>query len=81
MLDMPEGTLELWLAEERLWPEWLPELASLIGAALATAACVLLLPYPPSSTWWVGAAIAGTGLVLQTMVSSLFEEFDGDSAR
>jgi anti-sigma factor RsiW len=73
-------SLERRLAEERLWPEWLPDLASLLGAGLATAACVLLLPYPASRTWWLGLAIAGTGLVLQTIFSTILEELDPGSA-
>ena len=75
-----QRSLERRLAEERLWPEWLPELASLLGAGLATAACVLLLPYPASRTWWLGPAIAGTGLVLQTIVSTILEDPDAGGA-
>ena len=41
------------------WPEWLPDVAYLLGAALATAATIVVLPFPASSTWWIGGALAG----------------------
>jgi anti-sigma factor RsiW len=66
--------------EQRLgrepWPDWLPELAYLVGAALATAATVVALPFPASSTWWIGRALAGLGLVVHSVLSSAFSELD-----
>lgn len=66
--------------EQRLgrqpWPEWLPELAYLVGAALATVASVVALPFPASSTWWIGGTLAGLGLVVHSYLVSAFSELD-----
>jgi len=58
------------------WPEWLPDVAYLIGAALATAATVLALPFPASSTWWIGGALAALGFVVQSVLVSAFSDMD-----
>jgi anti-sigma factor RsiW len=58
------------LAVRQPWPEWLPELAYVVGAALATAASVLALPFPVSSTWWIGGALAGLGLLVHSLVAT-----------
>jgi hypothetical protein len=57
------------LAAQQRCPEWLPELAYGVGAALATAATVLVLPFPVSSTWWIGSALAGLGLLVHSLVA------------
>ena len=62
-------TLDVRLAVRQPWPEWLPELAYVVGAALATAASVLALPFPVSSTWWIGSALAGFGLLVHSLVA------------
>jgi anti-sigma factor RsiW len=62
-------TLAVRLAVRQPWPEWLPELAYVVGAPLATAASVLALPLPVSSTWWIGSALAGTGLLVHNLVA------------
>src|SRR4030042_6563009 len=59
-------TLDVRLAVRQPWPEWLPELAYVVGAALATAASVLALPFPVSSTWWIGRALAGLGVFVHS---------------
>jgi hypothetical protein len=58
------------LAVRQPWPGWLPELAYVVGAALATAASVLALPFPVSSTWWIGGALAGLGLLVHSLVAT-----------
>jgi len=62
--------LDLRLAVRQPWPEWLPELAYVVGAALATVASVLALPFPVSSTWWIGSALAGLGLLVHSLVAT-----------
>jgi anti-sigma factor RsiW len=58
------------------WPEWLPDVAYLIGAALATAATVVALPFPASSTWWIGGALAALGFVVHSVLASAFSDLD-----
>jgi predicted anti-sigma-YlaC factor YlaD len=70
------SALERRLASERLWPEWLPDAGYLLGAGVATLACVLALPLPAASTWWIGGVTAGVGLFLQTIVAAWLEEQD-----
>jgi anti-sigma factor RsiW len=62
------------------WPEWLPGVAYLVGAALATAASVFALPFPASSTWWIGGALAGLGFVVHSALASALSEQDAISA-
>jgi hypothetical protein len=62
-------SLDARLAVRQPWPEWLPELAYVVGAPLATAASVLALPFPLSSTWWIGSALAGLGLLVHSLVA------------
>jgi hypothetical protein len=47
-----------------------------LGAALATAASVLVLPLPVSSTWWIGSALAGLGLLAHALVARALCELD-----
>jgi anti-sigma factor RsiW len=58
------------------WPDWLPDLAYLVGAALATAATIVALPFPASSTWWIGGALAALGFVAHSVLASAFSEPD-----
>jgi anti-sigma factor RsiW len=58
------------------WPEWLPELAYVAGAVLATFACVLALPLPVAHTWWIGGALAGLGLFVHSLVAKAFSRLD-----
>jgi len=58
------------------WPEWLPEVAYLAGAALATAATVVALPLPAASTWWIGGALAALGFVVHSVLASAFSDLD-----
>lgn len=58
------------------WPDWLPDLAYLLGAALATAATVLALPLPAASTWWIGAVLAGAGLVVHSVLARAFSDLE-----
>ena len=69
-------TLDVQLAARQPWPEWLPELAYVVGAALATAVSVLALPLPVSSTWWIGSALAGLGLLVHSLVARALCELD-----
>ena len=66
--------------EQRLgrepWPEWLPDVAYLIGAALATAATIVALPFPASSTWWIGGALAALGFVVHSVLASALSDLD-----
>lgn len=64
------------LATRQPWPEWLPGLAYLVGAAAATIASVALLPFAVSSTWWIGGALAALGLVAHSVVASVLSELD-----
>jgi len=68
--------LDVRLAAQQHWPEWLPELAYGVGAALATAATVLVLPFPVSSTWWIGSALAGLGLLVHSLVARALCELE-----
>ena len=68
--------LDVHLAARQPWPEWLPELAYVVGAALATAASVLALPFPVSSTWWIGTALAGLGLLVHSLLARALCEPD-----
>ena len=67
--------LERRLAREP-WPDWLPDVAYLLGAALATAATIVVLPFPASSTWWIGGALAGAGFVIHSALSSALSDLD-----
>jgi anti-sigma factor RsiW len=58
------------------WPEWLPDVAYLAGAAFATAATVVALPLPAASTWWIGGALAALGFVVHSVVASTFSDLD-----
>ena len=58
------------------WPEWLPDVAYLLGAALATAATLVALPFPASRTWWIGGALAALGFVLHSVLASTFSDLD-----
>lgn len=58
------------------WPEWLPELAYVAGAALATCACVLALPFPVANTWWIGGALAGLGLFAHSFLARALDRLD-----
>jgi predicted anti-sigma-YlaC factor YlaD len=64
------------LATRQPWPEWLPGLAYLVGAAAATIASVAVLPFPVSSTWWIGGALAGLGLLAHSIAASVLSELD-----
>jgi hypothetical protein len=68
--------LDLRLAVRQPWPEWLPELAYVAGAVLATGASVLVLPLPVSSTWWIGGVLAGLGLFVHSFVARAFSALD-----
>jgi hypothetical protein len=68
--------LDVRLAAHQLWPEWLPELAYGVGAALATAATVPVLPFPASSTWWIGSVLAGLGLLVHSLVARALGELE-----
>ncbi len=58
------------------WPEWLADVAYLAGAVLATAVCVFVLPFPVSSTWWIGGALAGLGFVVHSVLADALAEQD-----
>jgi predicted anti-sigma-YlaC factor YlaD len=64
------------LATRQPWPEWLPGLAYLAGAAAATIASVAALPLPASSTWWIGGALAAAGLLAHSVAASVLSELD-----
>lgn len=64
------------LAVQQRWPEWLPDLAYVLGGAFATAATTLALPFPVSGTWWIGSALAGLGLVAHSLVGRAMCELD-----
>jgi len=68
--------LDVRLTTEQRWPDWLPEIAYGVGAALATAATMLALPFPLSSTWWIGSALAGLGLLAHSLVAKAICELD-----
>jgi anti-sigma factor RsiW len=68
--------LDVRLAAQPPWPEWLPELAYGVGAALATAATVPVLPFPASSTWWIGSVLAGLGLLVHSLVARALGELE-----
>lgn len=61
--------VEVRLAAQRRWPDWLPDLAYVVGGAFATAATILALPLPVSGTWWIGGALAGLGLVAHSLIA------------
>jgi anti-sigma factor RsiW len=69
-------TLDARLAVQQRWPEWLPELAYVVGGAFATVAAILALPFPVSGTWWIGSALAGLGLVAHSLVARAMCEMD-----
>jgi anti-sigma factor RsiW len=58
------------------WPDWLPDVAYLAGAALATAATIVALPFPASTTWWIGGALAALGFVVHSILASAFSDMD-----
>ena len=58
------------------WPEWLPELAYVVGAVLATFACVSALPLPVARTWWIGGALAGLGLFAHSFLARALTRLD-----
>ena len=62
------------------WPEWLPELAYVLGAVLATFACVLVLPLPVANTWWIGGALAGFGLFVHSFLARALSRLDTPEA-
>jgi predicted anti-sigma-YlaC factor YlaD len=64
------------LAAGQAWPEWLPELAYVVGAVLATGASVLAVPLPLSSTWWIGGALAGVGLLVHSLAAGALSVAD-----
>jgi predicted anti-sigma-YlaC factor YlaD len=64
------------LATRQPWPEWLPGLAYLVGAGAATIASVVALPFPVSTTWWIGGALAGLGLLAHSVAASVLSELD-----
>ena len=56
------------------WPDWLPDLAHLIGSAVAIGSCALLLPVPVPVVLGTGILVAFLTYSLQTLLVSALEQ-------
>src|SRR5712692_4547039 len=56
------------------WPEWLPDVAHLIGCAVAIGSCALLLPLPVPVVLGAGILVAFLTYSLQTLLVGALEE-------
>lgn len=70
------AVLERIRGEPKLWPEWLPDVAHLIGSAMAITLCVILLPFPAVTVLGVGTTLAITTYSLQALIVSSWEELE-----
>jgi len=70
------AALEARIVGQRLepWPDWLPDLAHLIGSAVAIGSCALLLPVPVPVVLGTGVLVAFLTYSLQTMLVSALEQ-------
>lgn len=65
-------------AEKRLaLQEWIPEMLHLGGGAVATAGCLLWLPFSPAVILTVGVALTFVSYVVQTIFRFWFEDLEG----
>jgi hypothetical protein len=65
------------LARERtfVWPDYLPDIAHLLGGVIATAVSVLVLPWPALPVLIAGTALTGATYLFQsTLRDALYEE-------
>ena len=56
------------------WPDWLPDVAHLIGSAVAIGSCALLLPVPVPVVLGTGILVAFLTYSLQTLLVSALEQ-------
>ncbi len=56
------------------WPDWLPDVAHLIGSAVAIGSCALLLPVPVPVVLGTGIMVAFLTYSLQTLLVSALEQ-------
>jgi hypothetical protein len=56
------------------WPDWLPDVAHLIGSAVAIGSCALLLPVPVPVVLATGILVAFLTYSLQTLLVSALEQ-------
>jgi anti-sigma factor RsiW len=56
------------------WPDWLPDLAHLIGSVVAIGSCALLLPVPLPVVLGTGILVAFLTYSLQTLLVSALEQ-------
>ena len=65
-------------AERRhAFQEWVPDLLHLGGGILATAACLLWMPFSPGVVFTIGIALTVVSYVLQTMFRFWLEDLEG----
>ena len=56
------------------WPDWLPDVAHLVGSGLAIIACALLLPLPIPFVLEAGVLVAFLTFAMQTLLISTLEQ-------
>ena len=64
--------------EKRLaFQEWVPDLLHLGGGIVATAACLLWMPFSPGVVLTIGIGLTSVSYVLQTMFRFWLEDLEG----
>jgi len=58
----------------RLWLDWLPDAAYVVGSVAAIVYCVVLLPPPASVVLWIGTLTAAIGYSFQALLLGSLEE-------
>jgi hypothetical protein len=64
---------------EALWPEFLPDVAHLVGCALVIALSVFLLPFPSRSVILAGLAFTSVTYFLQAAVRGALSGLEADT--
>jgi hypothetical protein len=67
--------LQARIAQERQapWLDWLPDVAHLVGSAVAIGSCTFLLPLPAPLILGTGTLVALTAYSLQTLIVSTLD--------
>ena len=68
---------EIRAEKRRAFEEWVPDLLHLGGGILATAACMLWMPFSARVVLTIGIALTSVSYVLQTMFRFWLEDLEG----